>query len=184
MIVEVLQSDQSQIARGALAALGFRNVLQLEAEFGVVDDIQPRQQRMFLEDHAAIRTRSQDALAAKRDLALARRHEACEQVEECGLAAAGSTQRHDEFAALDRQVNALERHDRLVRPQTRIGQVDVVDLQSFHLRRHLAPPFVGAFQLPPAMAGGVTEFQGRSSFSGTAQFFAASSAKELFTKGV
>ena len=71
VLVEVLQADEREIAHGDLMPLRLRHALQLQAEFGVVDHVEPRQQRVLLEHDAAIRARSRDRFAAEQQLAAA-----------------------------------------------------------------------------------------------------------------
>jgi hypothetical protein len=65
VLVKVLQADQREIARGDLAPLRFRHALKLQAEFGVVDHVEPGQQGMLLEHDATVGAGSGDRRTAE-----------------------------------------------------------------------------------------------------------------------
>jgi hypothetical protein len=116
------------------AALGLGNALQLQAELGILDDREPRQQRVLLEDDAAVGARSLDPAAAEGQLALGRRHEARHQAEQRGLAAAGGAEGDDEVALFDGKVHVLQGDHRPMGVDRRIGQADVADFERLHPR--------------------------------------------------
>ncbi|KAG1458211.1 hypothetical protein G6F57_014735 [Rhizopus arrhizus] len=99
--MEVLQPHQFQVAAGPGAARCLVHALQLQAEFRVLQYVQPGQQGVLLEDDAAVGARPHDGAAPQRDFPLGGGQEPGQQAEQGGLAAARGAQRDDEFARLD-----------------------------------------------------------------------------------
>lgn len=63
----------------------------------------------MLKDHAAIGSRSFNPLAFEGDAAMVIRHESGNQVQQRGFTAAGGPQHHQQFAAVQRQVDIRQR---------------------------------------------------------------------------
>src|SRR5262249_17417367 len=70
---------------------------------------QPREQRVVLEHHAAIRSRAGNRRIPHLDAAGAWRLEAADQPQQSGLTATGGTDQADELALFNRQRRAAER---------------------------------------------------------------------------
>ncbi|MNL78563.1 hypothetical protein D3C87_2049840 [compost metagenome] len=54
MPVKILQADEGEILGGHLVARRLVDTPQFQSEFGVVDDVEPGQQRMLLEHDPAV----------------------------------------------------------------------------------------------------------------------------------
>ena len=87
--------------------------LDLQPERDVLRHGHPREQRVLLEHHAAIRARlgGHTGAPVDADRARARLHEACQRVEQRRLAATRGAKQADELARGDIQVDVLERVD-------------------------------------------------------------------------
>jgi hypothetical protein len=84
----------------------------LQAERDVVADREPRKARVVLEDDAdALRDAALDARAVEHDVALRRRLQSGDDLEQRRLAAARRADDREEFAAAQRQVDRAERMD-------------------------------------------------------------------------
>ena len=98
-----------QHPRGGCPALRFVDPGQLQPERDVILHVAPRQQPFMLKDHAAIGSRSFNPLAFEGDAAVLIRHESGNQVQQRGFTAAGGPQDHQQFAAVQRQVDIRQR---------------------------------------------------------------------------
>ena len=95
------------------AALTPVDAAHAQAELDVFRDVEPRHQCMLLKYDAALRTRPGDRLAIEDDFARRVLHESGDARQERGLAAAGSSQRDDEIAWIEGQVDVGKRVRRL-----------------------------------------------------------------------
>jgi len=128
------EADERERATRDLAALVALHAAKAQAERDVVDDIEPRHQRMFLEHDAALGAGPDDRRAVERCVAFGRLQKAGEAIEQRGLAAARCTERHHELAAADLQIDALQRG----RARAFVGDAEIADGK----RRHFAPPTI------------------------------------------
>jgi hypothetical protein len=108
---EALEPDQGQQLPGPLAPPPPAPALQLEAEGDVVLHRRPGQQRVLLEDDAAVGARAGDLGTVDRDRAGAERQEAGDGVEQGRLPAAGGAERHQDLARADVERDVVERVD-------------------------------------------------------------------------
>jgi hypothetical protein len=99
----------------------------VDAELDVLVDGQPRQQAVVLEHHRAIGPRRVDLAVLEQHAAGGGAGQACDDVEQGRLAAAGMADDRDVFALLDRQVDVLQH----LRAGGAAGKdlVDMVELQ-------------------------------------------------------
>src|SRR5262245_962347 len=96
VIFEAGQSDLADERIRDLATLGLRNPAFAQAECDVLPHGQPRKQRVVLEHHAAIRSRSSHLASVENDAPAGRPVEACDDTEQGGFAAAGGPEDGDE----------------------------------------------------------------------------------------
>ena len=108
---EFRQAQHAQQHVDSFLDLGWRLAGDFQAESDIALDGHPREQRVFLEYHAAVGTGLGDQLAAGQDLAGSRLREAGDGVQEGRLAAAGRPQQADELAAGDFQVDVFQGDD-------------------------------------------------------------------------
>ena len=80
-----------------------------QRELDIAEGGEPGQQRVALEDDAAVEPRAVDRLAIDGDSALVLAVEPGDDREKRGLAAAGGADERDEFVLADGEVDALER---------------------------------------------------------------------------
>ncbi len=108
-VLEAAQPDQVEVgARGALA-LDTTDAAHLQAELHVAEDGLPREERVLLEDHAAVGAGAGDARAVHDHAPSGGPHEARHRVEHGGLPAAGRPEQRHELAGLRREVEAAHR---------------------------------------------------------------------------
>jgi hypothetical protein len=83
-----------------------------QPEFDVVDDVEPRHQRVLLEDDSAVRAGTDDSLAIESDAAGGGLHKTGDTRQQRRLPAAGSAQRHDEVAGIESEIDIGKRECR------------------------------------------------------------------------
>ena len=98
-----------QHLRGGCPALRFVDSGQLQPERDVILHVAPRQQPFVLKHHAAIGARPFNPLAFKGDAAVLIRHESGNQVQQRGFTAARRSKDHQQFTAVQRQVDIRQR---------------------------------------------------------------------------
>ncbi len=84
---------------------------QAKAEGDVLEHVQVREQRVFLEhrvDRPFVRRQARDVPARKKDIARSRLHEPSDDAERGGLAAAGRAEEGDELFVVDIEVEAVQ----------------------------------------------------------------------------
>ncbi len=84
----------------------------LDGQVDVVVAAHPRQQRVALEDHRAVRARVTDLAVGQQQHTAGGLEQAGHEVEQGRLAAAGMTDQRHELAARDRQVDVAQRGER------------------------------------------------------------------------
>jgi hypothetical protein len=144
---ELRQAHHVEEALAVLTALRGLDPAQLRPELDVLAHRHPRVEHGLLEDHAPVGGGPGDPLPADPDLALRRRHEAGDEAQQRGLAAAGGAGEADELAGLDGEVDAVER------PDLAVGHVEGVrQLVDAHLTvvTHLAASSAGVGSTPSA----------------------------------
>nr|GEU28124.1 hypothetical protein [Tanacetum cinerariifolium] len=137
------QPHQCQSGHGALAQLRFRFRLAehaFDAEMDVFVAGEPRQQRMVLEHHRALRRRSGDFAAGAQQHAVAGEQQPGDEVQQRRLAAARVADQGDEFS-LAHGEGAGQRHQRLFQQQANEadghdGDDDVRDVEVIPLVPH------------------------------------------------
>ena len=105
-----------QCMRDARRDFGVGQPAHLEAEADVLRDRHVRKQRVVLEHHAEaalFRRQRVDARLVEPDAAARQLHQAGDAVERRRLAAAGRPEQRDEFAALDRERQLVQRGERV-----------------------------------------------------------------------
>ena len=80
----------------ALAPLAGRHAAIAQAQRHIVGDTRPGQQRILLEDDAAIAARAVDFLSIEQDFAVCQRQEAGDGVQQRRFSATGRAKRHDD----------------------------------------------------------------------------------------
>src|SRR5205085_6782578 len=131
---EALEVDQADVLGDDAIALRLGNALFLEPVADVPGDGSPREERVALEDDAAVGPGPRDRRAVQQDPAGARRQEAADEIEQRALAAAARADDGDEFLAGDREVYRLQRADR--GRALAVAHRDTANVES--IRRHLA----------------------------------------------
>ncbi|MNT34582.1 hypothetical protein D3C72_1705760 [compost metagenome] len=113
----VLGGQQAhQVQRGAraldqLGALFLGPEHALDGQVHILETVQPRQQRMVLEHHRAVRAGAGDLALGAQQHAAGGPSQAGDQVQQGRLAAARMADQRDELALLDRQVDVAQRHE-------------------------------------------------------------------------
>ena len=130
---------------GPLIALGAGNTAQLEAEGDVVDHIQPRQQRVLLEHHAALGTGAGDLIAqlgamdpcrhqaviiAQSNHAAAGLNKPGHQIQQRGLTATRGAQGDHKISGGDVQVDPGQGTHRLTLLLSRIEHRNIMDFKA------------------------------------------------------
>ena len=87
-LLEPFKPDEPQVLGRALAPLGLWHARKLQAEFNVRADVEPGEERGFLEDHDAVSAGAGDLAASHQHFARARPVEAGDDVEQRGFATA------------------------------------------------------------------------------------------------
>ena len=105
---EVLQLDELDVLERDLLGLLVGLALELEAKLDVLEDREPREEGVLLEDDAAVGAGARDLLAVHQDAALRGLLEATDDVQERGLAAAGRPDDAHELVLVDVEVGAVE----------------------------------------------------------------------------
>src|SRR5690606_27821655 len=96
-------------------ALRPRHALRLETELDVLANREPGKERVLLEDHPAVDPGPVDGLAVHLHPAGGGRGKTGDDVEHRGLAASGWADERDEFARLDVDGDAIDRHRAVLR---------------------------------------------------------------------
>src|SRR6185503_10159407 len=109
VVLEALEPDELQQFHRALPLGGAYLACDLAADDRVGEHRAPRQQAVALEHEAAVAARSMHRAPVEQNLARARRFEAGDDAQEGGLAAAGGADHRNELAALDVEVDVLQR---------------------------------------------------------------------------
>ncbi|MNZ89010.1 hypothetical protein D3C78_1079130 [compost metagenome] len=130
---EARQADLVEVVLDDLLALASRQATTLEAELDVVAHVEPGEQRVALEHHAAIRPRPVDALAADVDVALGRLGQPGGEVEQARLAAAGRADDHRELLVRHLEGNLLQRGEGAA-VRRAVAQADLFHAQPCRLR--------------------------------------------------
>jgi len=107
LVLGVREAHQLEGRVRARLQLGLRLAEHaLHRQVDVAEAGEPRQQRVVLEHHAAVRPRAVDVLVGEQDGARASLQESRHQVEQRALAAAGVADEADELALLHGEVDA------------------------------------------------------------------------------
>ncbi len=132
MLMKVFESNKRQVLCSNFPSFLPWHSLQLEPEVGVLHDIEPGEECMLLEHHAAIGTRTSDFVIVQENMAIGRSDKTGHQVQQCGLTATGGAQRYHKIAVMDGEIDPFERMDLLARTLSRIDDGDVLYLQGAH----------------------------------------------------
>jgi hypothetical protein len=128
--------DQRQRLHGALAQLRLRFGLAehaLDAQVDVLVAGQPRQQRVVLEHHRALRRRPGDFAISAQQHAVGRFQQAGDQVQQRRFAAAGVADQGDEFALAHRQIDFTQRvEDALLGVEDHLHAFDIDEFRIVH----------------------------------------------------
>ena len=108
-ILGVGEPDRLEQPERAFADLGGDLVARPWAVEHVVERAQPREEHGRLEQHPALRTRSDDPVAVEKDITAVGPREPGQQVQQRGLAATGRPEQAQELALLDLQVESVQR---------------------------------------------------------------------------
>src|SRR5690349_6384582 len=106
--LEALKPDELEVLIGAVVAFRAGHTGQLQAEFDVGADVEPREERSFLEDDDAVPPRPGDGVAADEHFAGGRLFEAGDDVQERGLAASRRSKEANELPGPDGKGDVLE----------------------------------------------------------------------------
>ena len=130
VVGETRQADFIDVVIDDLLALRRRHAATLEAELDVLPHGQPREQRVALEHHAAIRAGALHLLTADVDLSFRGLIQAGREVQQTRLAAARRPDQHRELLIRDFERNLIQCSE-----HTAIGllitQADLVHLQAW-----------------------------------------------------
>ncbi len=125
MVFKREQARESEQRACGLLAVTADHTLLLETELDVLAHRQPREQRVLLKHHAAIRARLVGDLAVDRERARAGRNEPGNHVEQGGFAAAGRADDGDKLARLHFHRDIADRlHRRTVAAETHSQVLD------------------------------------------------------------
>ena len=127
MATEVGQPDEAEHLGCNSPTLGLGHAAHLETERHIIDHVEPGHERVLLKDDAPVRTGASDLNAIQKNPALRRHEEAGDRREERRLSAAGLTQRDDELAGPDRQIQP--RQSRHLGTALSIMNAEVIDLE-------------------------------------------------------
>ncbi len=138
--------DQIDRARATAASIcGAGQATRLQAEADIAGDGEMRKQRVVLEhdaDVAPVRRRAGDVATRQFDARPASGAvQPGDQAQQGGLAAARRPQQRDEFAARDRQIDAIE-HGRGAEALGDAANVEVRDAGCGHRSRHFLVPAI------------------------------------------
>ena len=135
---ESVKSDQvDRGERTRLALLG-GNSLRLKPDFHVLQHGQPREQSEALKHHGDLRGRSIDGLAVDRDRAAGWRHQAGDDPQQSGLAAARTAQQGDDFVGTQFERDILQ-HEQIVAAAFVIGARHAVDFDQRRVSQDAGP---------------------------------------------
>jgi hypothetical protein len=101
---------------------------RLQPDLDVLQHREPGEQRKGLEHHRHFGCWALDAAAGNPDLATARRHEAGDDAQQGGLAAARAAEQRDDLVAGEGEVDVVE-HEHIVAAALGIVLADTVDLE-------------------------------------------------------
>ena len=119
------QTDQFEQGQGLGFPLVNRQLLEFAGKQNVVDDVQPIEQDVALENESHVERGGVDGLPPQRNRALAWVIQSGDATKQRALAATTRTKNADEFPAFDRDVDILESRHAPASP--RIGLIDSVD---------------------------------------------------------
>ena len=111
-IGEFFETDGAELVERDRVALGFRHAAHPQTELHIVDDVEPRHERVLLENDAALGAGTRHPLAVQNDFAFRRQHEPGDARQERGLAAAARAERDDEVPRIEREIDVGERERR------------------------------------------------------------------------
>src|SRR5882724_8397796 len=121
---------------GDLAAIRLRYPALAQAERDVFAHGQPREQRVRLKHHAAIRAGSRDLLPVQNDAAACRPVKACDDPEQRRFSAARRAEDGDEVVVADAEIGRFQRPPRRIALARRENAGDLIDLQLGHANLH------------------------------------------------
>ena len=121
---------------GDLAAIRLGNPALAQTEGDVFAHGQPREQRVGLKHHAAIRTRSGDLVPVEDDAAAGRPVKPGDDAEQRGFSAAGRAEDGDEVIVADAQISGFQRPRRRMARPRREGARDLIDRKLGHASFH------------------------------------------------
>ena len=103
-----VEADQVDGGQRALVAFGRIDAQRLEADLDVLQHGQPGKQREGLEDHGDFGGRARHVAPADRHLAFAGRHQAGDDAQQRGLAAARAAEQRDDLVLAQPQADIVE----------------------------------------------------------------------------
>ena len=115
--LEAAQPGELDELRHPFGHVGAPQTRELESKRDIAGDVQPREERVVLEDHPAARVRPRDLVAERVDGAAVRSFEASDELEQGGLPAARRADEAHDLAGADVERNVLDRGHAL--PSTR-----------------------------------------------------------------
>src|SRR5882672_5473815 len=121
---------------GDLAAIRFRNPPLAHAERDVFAHGQPREQRVRLKHHAAIRTGSRDLVPVQNDAAAGRPVKPGDDPEQCGFSTARRAEDGDEIIVANAEIGRFQRPRRRIALTCRENARDLIDPQLGHANFH------------------------------------------------
>src|SRR6266403_2754975 len=121
---------------GDLAAIRFRNPPLAQAECDVFAHGQPREQRVRLKHHAAIRARFRYLLPVENDATARRSVEPGDDAEQRGFSAARRAEDGDEVIVADAEVGRFQSPRRCIALARREGARDMIAPQLGHANLH------------------------------------------------
>jgi hypothetical protein len=134
-----VDGESPQLVERHSAPLVFRHAAHAQSELDVVDDVEPRHQRVLLEHDAAVGAGAGDRLAVEHDGAGRGFHETGDARQQRRLPAARCTQRHHEVAGVERVQPGPRGLCHPVRDLLRRGLPDVTGLGRVHVASLVRP---------------------------------------------
>src|SRR5437879_1361417 len=115
IMLESLETDQLDIARGTRCEILSVPALQFQSETDVVNDCPPRHQRKILKYYCAIAARTRNGLTIDTYASTGRLHQTSDRQQQTALAAAAGPHYRDKCSARDIEVCFGNRDERSCR---------------------------------------------------------------------
>ena len=129
VVLEAVEADLRDEGAGEFLLLRERHAFFSQAEADVLQNREPREERVALEHHAAVGTGAAHRLAVERDAAGRGRVQARDHAQQGALAAAGGAEDRDEVVLFDGKAGRLQ-GDRAAGE----GLGDLADLEDVHVQ--------------------------------------------------